>query len=177
MIAEIDKLYDTYLRKRAELEEKGYSLTKVKSKSYYSEIYRLAKKKGAPNIARDTAASERVISYSLGRQIRAKSKAYSGQSKEQIKDIYLNKGYTEEEAEIFAVRAKRARKEFEGKSIKELTRMKFDAGEEYIEYDLKNKHTGKRYKGSYRRTEKNIMASYLRDLGYDPDEFLGYGSK
>lgn len=52
------KYYDTYLRKRSELENQGYTLYPKMSYKEYKEHYITSKSMGMVNIARDTARAE-----------------------------------------------------------------------------------------------------------------------
>lgn len=65
----IIKSYDTYLDKRAALEDKGYALYEPLSKSEYVNLYKLASSRGDRNIARTFAEEDKYFKYSEARRI------------------------------------------------------------------------------------------------------------
>ena len=65
----IIKSYDTYLKKRDDLEDKGYSLYEPLSESEYVNLYKLAASRGDRNIARSFAENDKYFKYSEARRI------------------------------------------------------------------------------------------------------------
>lgn len=163
------ELYNTYLRKRSELEEKGYRLTELMSKEQYSEIYHLAKLKGMPNIAREVVKNERLISYNQARGLRKSIR-------ESSMNVFQKLKSTKSKAEIKRLRRRAQEMEYlKNASIKEILQytVKFNPDEE-IRYKLKNKYTGKTYKGTYKMTEKKALYMRLKEYGIATESVFGY---
>lgn len=163
------ELYNTYLRKRSELEAKGYNLTELMTKEQYSEIYHLAKLKGMPNIAREVVKNERVISYNQAR-------AFRKSIRESNMNVFQKLKRAESKAEIKRLRRRAQEMEYlKNASIRDILQyhVKFNPDEE-VRYKLKNKYTGKTYKGTYKMTERKALYMRLKEYDIDTKSVFGY---
>ena len=98
--------YDTYLKKREVLSDKGYSLYEPLSKSEYIKFYKLAASRGDKNIARSFAENDKYFKYNEARRIYNKYKDSGVMTPREIIGIdpsYLPDGQSPRQAVFLAV--------------------------------------------------------------------------
>lgn len=152
-------LYATYLRKRAEQEEKGYQLTEPMDIEKYIDRYSLAKMAGKKNIAREFVEDEKLISYSMARKIRSEAE----------------KLLTSEEGQELKSETKSKLEDYSNKKIRDIISEKIEYDtEEIIQYHLKNKYTKIEYEGEYKMTKRKALFTKLKRDGISTKEIFGY---
>lgn len=145
--------YSSYLNKRSKIQQEGYAMKQVMTKSEFKKVYKQAKELGVKNIIRTMANEDKAISFDVAKKI----------FKEKTKDI------------DFAKMDPKERQKFKKQTFKNIIGLDFI--DEQIEAEVMDKYV-KRYGRAYsaQHFKEYAFFSYMAELGLreEAEEYYGY---